>query len=449
MITKSIRKLGYDVQYVRNYTDIDDKIIQKALSENKTSEEISKQYIKEAEQDYRIAGMAEPTYKTLVSEHLPEIIDMIQNILDHKKAYVADDGEVLFSVRDFESYGKLSGRKLDDLDAGSRVEISHKKRDPLDFTLWKPAKPQEPSWQSPWGLGRPGWHIECSAMASKWLGNQIDLHHGARDLIFPHHENEIAQSEAGTGCVPFVSYWIHSGFLNMGSEKMSKSLGNITSARDFLTQYGGEFTRYLMLSVHYRAELEFNQEALDQTSAGLHRIYEAKKKALALKNLKTTFPDMRAEQLWGEFVQDVEKSKTAVMEHLANDFNTSGVLGELFTLIRHFNRLCSEPRGEQTSAVVLGAEALIRFLEDEVGAILGIGRLSPESVLEDLVRIRNLTADTSKEVMTQEKIEALILERLEARKNKNFAESDRIRDELLKAGVAIKDTPQGTTWSYQ
>jgi len=281
------KRFGYDVTYVRNFTDVDDKIIKRANEEKVTSDDVTRKYIPEAEKDYALAGLMEPTHKTKVTEHMPEIITMVGKIIENGKAYTADDPEgfdptakeVFFSIDAFPTYGQLSGKKLEDLRAGERVEVNTKKKNPADFSLWKPAKAGEPSWDSPWGKGRPGWHIECSAMACKWLGEQMDLHHGGEDLIFPHHENEIAQSEAATGTHPYVNYWVHNAFLNFDGEKMSKSLGNIVSARDFLSQYGGEVTRMLFLNVHYRSPFDINPVMMDQAITNLERLYEAKKKA--------------------------------------------------------------------------------------------------------------------------------------------------------------------------
>ena len=450
MFFRYFKRAGYDVTYVRNYTDIDDKIINQAVKEGMTPEQLARKYTQEVEKDYAVAGMLEPTHKTKVVDHIPEIIGMIQKIIANGKAYVAPDGEVLFSIRDFESYGKLSGKSIDDLEAGARVEVSSKKRDPLDFALWKPAKPGEPSWDSPWGKGRPGWHIECSAMSSKWLGDQIDVHHGGEDLTFPHHENEIAQSEAACGRAPFVRYWLHHSMLNMGKDKMSKSLGNILTARDFLTRYGGEVARYFLLSVHYRSPIEFSDETLEHTLQSLQRIYEAKAKAQEIQKQARARADLRAEGMWGEFLATVEKVRLKIEDCYANDFNTAGALGELFTLIREFNRVLSEPLAAATPAAVLGATEFVRTLEDEIGSVIGIGRLDPKKALEDLEKIRAARPAAGGAAKPQAgEIEKLIQARLDARKEKNFARADEIRKDLDARGVVLKDSPQGTTWSYK
>ncbi len=450
MMYRYFKRVGYDVNYVRNYTDVDDKIIQLAKDRGVTADVVSKQYTQEVEKDYAVAGMARPTQTPLVTEHMPEIIAMIGKIIQNGKAYVATDGEVLFSIQDFPTYGKLSHKPLDDLIAGSRVEVTDKKRGPLDFTLWKPAKPGEPFWESPWSKGRPGWHIECSAMSSRWLGDQIDVHHGGEDLIFPHHENEIAQSEASCGKNPFVKYWVHHAFLTISKEKMSKSLGNVFTARDFLTRFGGEVARYLLLSIHYRSPIDFDETLIDNSLTALHRLYEAKQKAVEISGLKRAVADLRAESAWGSFLAEVEQVKREVDECYSGDFNTAGVLGAVFGLIRSFNRTLAEPLATATPSAVLGAQQLLAVIEEDLGGVFGVGRLEPRKAMEDLARVKatrgGMIADAR---MPEAEILAAIQARADARKAKDFAESDRIRKDLEAKGVAIKDGPQGTTWEYR
>ncbi len=458
---RSLKKFGYDVIYVRNYTDVDDKIIKRAKEEGITSDEIGKKYIAEVERDYAAAGMLEPTHKTLVTDHIPEIITMIEKIIANGKAYAADapDGseagarEVFFSIENFPSYGKLSRKNLEDLIEGARVSVSEKKKSPADFSLWKPAKKGEPAWDSPWGKGRPGWHIECSAMASKWLGNQMDLHHGGTDLIFPHHENEIAQSEAACGREPYVRYWLHNAMLNINSEKMSKSLGNFITARDFLANYGGEIARYAMMSVHYRTIADFGDEAIESALTNLHRLYEAKARAENIARKQAAVSDARAESVWAEFMADCQKTRQEITREMSNDFNTPGAIASVFTLIRSFNRALAEPRAEATPSAVLGCQELIRVIEDELGGFIGFGRRPATAMLEQIGEIRAKihaakSGGTGSGKITKPEIEALIQARLDARKAKNFAEADRIRKELADKGVAIKDSPTGTTWEY-
>jgi cysteinyl-tRNA synthetase len=445
-----LKRAGYDVNYVRNYTDVDDKIITKGREEGISPEQVAKKYTQEAERDYAMAGMLEPTHKPCVTTHINEIIALIQRIIANGIAYVAPDGEVLFEINRFPGYGKLSHKQIDELVAGARVEVSDKKRNPLDFALWKPAKPGEPAWDSPWGKGRPGWHIECSAMSSKWLGDQIDLHHGGEDLIFPHHENEIAQSEAASGHAPFVKVWLHHAFLTLSKEKMSKSLGNVFSARDFLSTYGGEMARYLLLGVHYRSIIDFDEKLIENTLSSLTRIYEAKQKALELSSTKKAAADLRAEGAWGSFVAECEQVRREIDDQYANDLNTPGALAALFTLIRSFNRTLSEPLAQGTPSAVLGAQEFFKVLEDDIGSVIGVGRLSPEKALKDFDAIRlKLKGRETSGMPTAEEIQALIEKRLAARAAKNFAEADQIRKDLDARGVVLKDSPQGTTWSYK
>jgi cysteinyl-tRNA synthetase len=447
---RGLKGLGYEVDYVRNYTDIDDKIINRAKEEGTTSEVITKRFISEVERDYQVAGLLEPTHKTLVTDHVPEIIQMIQDILAHGNGYVNDDGEVLFSIESFPSYGKLSGKKIEDLIAGHRVEVNQKKKNPMDFSLWKPAKPGEPAWESPWGKGRPGWHIECSAMASKWLGNEIDIHHGGSDLTFPHHENEIAQSECATGHAPYVRYWLHNAMLNINAEKMSKSLGNFVTAREFLTEFGGEVTRYFLLSAHYRSIADFTDEALQTTFSSLIRLYEAKEKAESLRGLRASLPDLRAESLWASFVMEIDTCRSEMRAQISNDFNTPGVLGAVFTLIREWNRICAEPKTLGTPSAIIAATEFLKVIEEDLFQFTGLGRATPRSVLEKIQELKRKRAgggDASAAVD-----EAWILAQIQARADakiaKNFGEADRLRNELLAKGVQIKDSAQGTTWEW-
>jgi cysteinyl-tRNA synthetase len=460
LFARALRKLGFEVTYVRNYTDVDDKIIKQAVKENITADAVAKKYTQAVERDYAAAGMIEPDHKTTVTDHIDEIIAMIQKIITNGKAYLAEAPagseagakEVFFSIPDFPSYGKLSRKVLEDLIAGARVDVSEKKRNPADFSLWKPAKVGEPSWDSPWGKGRPGWHIECSAMASKWLGEQIDLHHGGTDLIFPHHENEIAQSEAASGQSPYVRYWLHNAMLNMNAEKMSKSLGNIVSAHDFLVAYGGEVTRYLMMSAHYRTISDFGDEAIESALTNLHRLYEAKKFAEDLSKKHASAPATRAESVWGEFIAECQKARDEIAREMANDFNTPGALAAMFNLVRAFNRTIVEPQAIGTPSAILGAAEFVRVMEDDLGGFLGLGRRPAAALLGQIGEIRARAhaakAGATGGVLGKDEIEALIGARADAKKAKDFAEADRIRKELTEKGVAIKDSPAGTTWEY-
>lgn len=465
---RSLTRLGYEVNYVRNYTDVDDKILKRAREEGVTPEILAKRYIAEVERDYLVAGLCEPTKKTLVTEHIPEIIEMVRSIIKNGHAYTIPCGEgdvpgtqeVLFSIESFQSYGALSQKKLEDLIAGERVEVNTKKKSPADFTLWKPAKllknekgetiHEGLSWDSPWGEGRPGWHIECSAMALKWLGDEIDIHHGGSDLIFPHHENEIAQSECATGHHPYVRYWLHSAMLNIGSEKMSKSLGNFITARDFLTEFGSEITRMFLLSVHYRSISDFTEEALDQTMTNLQRLYEAKEKATQLRSLKAAMPDLRAENLWGSFMGEIEKCRDEIKTQICNDFNTPGVFAALFTLIREWNRVCAEPSAQATPTAIIGATEFLKVIEEDLFSFVGIGRATSSSVMERIqsLKEKRVSLKSGETKLSAAEIEEKIRLRTDAKKNKDFKTSDEIRDELLKNGVRIKDSKEGTTWEW-
>ncbi|OFZ21939.1 MAG: cysteine--tRNA ligase [Bdellovibrionales bacterium GWB1_55_8] len=444
MFFRYFTKAGYDVAFVRNYTDVDDKIIQRGHVENQPAEAIAQKYTAEVERDYAAAGMLEPTHKTTVTSHIQEIVSLIERIISNGKAYVVD-GEVLFSIESFPDYGKLSHKNIEDLVAGARVSVSEKKRNPLDFSLWKPAKPGEPSWDSPWGKGRPGWHIECSAMASKWLGDRIDVHHGGEDLIFPHHENEIAQSEGATGHTPFVKYWLHHAFLTLSKEKMSKSLGNVFTAREFLTKFSGEFSRYLLLSVHYRSPIDFGDETVEQTLVGLERIYAAKKEAV--KQAALASPSDVNGEAWAPFLEKCKTAREKIDEAYANDFNTPGALGELFSLIREFNRIRQDEKIRPEGG--FAARELVRIIHDEIGEILGVGLADPDEALSDLARIRgDRTSARGIERPGKEEIEQLIQARMDARKNKDFARADTIRKDLETRGVILKDGAGGTSWTY-
>lgn len=448
------RWAGYEVTYIRNYTDVDDKIIHKANDEGTTAEAVAKKYIQEVEKDYALAGLLEPSRKTTVTEHMPEIISMIEKIIDNKRAYLIPEAEgsaeVEFSIDAFSEYGKLSRKNLDELQAGARVGINAKKKNPGDFALWKPAKVGEPAWDSPWGKGRPGWHIECSAMATKWFGPQMDVHHGGEDLIFPHHENEIAQSEAASGKTPYVGYWVHNGMLTLSKEKMSKSLGNVFLAREFLAQYSGEVARMLLLSVHYRSTLDFSEDSLQQALQFLQRLYEAKKSAEEMLKPRRAVPDQRAEAAWGSFLANLEKQETEIISHFSNDLNTPGALGAFFTLVRDWNATLQIPLANATPGSAIAADQFLRIIREHLGAVLGVGLQSPETILKKLNDIRaGLAERHGVQKLSDDVILKKIAERAEAKKNREFSKADAIRNELLSHGVVLKDSPQGTTWEYK
>ncbi len=427
VVARYLRSLGYQVTYVRNITDIDDKIINRANERGEPFQALTARFIQAMHEDAEALGILPPDQEPRATEHLPDIIAMITRLIERGYAYVADNGDVYYDVKSFPAYGRLSGKSLEDLQAGARVEPGEAKRDPLDFALWKAAKPGEPAWDSPWGPGRPGWHIECSAMSTRALGDTFDIHGGGADLTFPHHENEIAQSEGATGH-PFVKYWMHNGFVRINDEKMSKSLGNFFTVREILTRYRPEEVRYFILTSQYRSPLNYGDEQLDNARAALNRFYTA------LRGLPRVAPAA------GEAL---EERFHAAME---DDFNTPEALAAMFELVREINRV----RGEDPDrAAALGA--LLRRLGD----LLGILQDDPEEWLKGGVEVTaggELSAGpaavsgAATVSLSEAQIEALIEQRLAARKAKDWAEADRIRTELASQGILLEDSPAGTTW---
>jgi cysteinyl-tRNA synthetase len=420
-----LKCFGYDVNFVRNYTDVDDKIVERALELKQDPIEYSARFVTECETDMNSLGMIPATHTPKVSETMPEIIQMIQDIIKNGKAY-AVEGEVFFNVPLANDYGKLSKKDLDSLQHGIRVEVDSRKKHPADFVLWKPAKVGEPAWDSPWGKGRPGWHIECSAMAKKFLGNTIDIHHGGIDLMFPHHENEIAQSEAANNC-PFCNNWTHNEFLNFGSEKMSKSLGNVIKIRDFVAKYGGQVLRHILLSVHYRARLEWTEEVLNRALDEVKKIHEF---AMDVKTYKAS-GTYQSE----EITECVERMK----EDLSNDFNSAGAMGHFFTMMRNTRAHKDELSAETLNQV----QSIIAFVQESLGLI----HVDPAMVLTAL---QKHDQDTSATGVDAAWIEALIEERKVAKASKNWARADEIRKEAAGKNIIFKDNPDGTTsWIVQ
>ncbi len=410
VIYRYLRAKGYQVTYIRNITDIDDKIIARANENGESIGDLTQRFIEAMHEDASALGVLTPDEEPRATTHIGEIIEMVQRLIDKGHAYLADNGDVYYSVSSFEGYGKLSGKSIEDLRAGARVDVEEQKRDPLDFALWKAAKPGEPAWDSPWGKGRPGWHIECSAMSTSCLGDTFDIHGGGADLTFPHHENEIAQSEGATGH-PFVKYWLHNGFVRINDEKMSKSLGNFFTVREILQHYKAEEVRYFILTSQYRSPLNYDEEHLQNARAALTRFYTA------LRGLPAAEP-AGAEAFTERFY--------AAMD---DDFNTPEALAVLFDLTREINRLRPE---DELKAAGLGAELC------RLGGILGILQDDPEAYLKG--------GAGGDEGFSDEEIETLIQQRLDARKAKDWAEADRIRDELKEQGVLLEDGPGGTTW---
>ena len=408
---------GYDVNYVSNFTDVDDKIIKKANEEGVDASVISERFIKEAQKDMSDMNVKEATYHPKATEEIDGMIDMIQTLIDKGHAY-AVNGTVYFKTRSFEEYGKLSKKNIDDLEAGHReikVNGEEGKEDPLDFVLWKPKKEGEPSWPSPWGDGRPGWHIECSVMSKKYLGEQIDIHAGGEDLIFPHHENEIAQSEACNG-KEFAHYWMHNGFLNINNVKMSKSLGNFFTVREIAEKYDLQVLRFFMLSAHYRSPLNFSAELMEASRNGLERILTAVDRLRTLNVQGDACTDEEKEQL-KDFDALVAKYEAA----MEDDFNTADAISAIFEMVKAANIHVTE-----TSTVAFRDQVLNEIVR--LCDVLGIKTEKKEELLDD-------------------EIQALIDERQAARKAKNFARADEIRDELLAKGIILKDTREGVKWS--
>jgi cysteinyl-tRNA synthetase len=432
IIYRYLKHKGYAVTYVRNFTDIDDKIIKRAAEASEPTHALSERFIKEYHADMDALGVLRPDREPKATETIPEMIALIGRLFEKGYAYQAA-GDVLFSVRKFADYGKLSGKNIEELESGARVEVDEKKQDPLDFVLWKGAKPGEPSWESPWGEGRPGWHIECSAMSSSILGETIDIHGGGKDLVFPHHENEIAQSEAATG-VPFVHYFVHNGFVNIDSEKMSKSTGKFFTVRDILKKYHPEVVRLFLLSVHYRSPVDFSEKNLKDAEEALGRLYATKARVLEAAGSTAgtggASPRSEVARAATSFVADFE----AAMD---DDFNTALSLGKLFDLSHAINRALDEAAAGGGGGAAAGVWEQI---EAPLG-VLGILGRDPGAYFSEVkgIRLAGLRIDA-------DDIERLIAERNAARRTKDFTRADAIRDELSEKGVTLEDSPAGTTW---
>ncbi len=399
MVVRYLRSIGFSVIYVRNITDIDDKIIQRANENGEDFHELTARFIQAMHEDSEALGVLAPDQEPRASESIAEIIAMIQTLLDKDHAYIADSGDICYEIKEFKDYGKLSGKLLKDLRAGERVKVDQFKRDPLDFVLWKQAKPEEPSWESPWGNGRPGWHIECSAMSTHCLGNHFDIHGGGMDLQFPHHENEIAQSEAATG-EQFVNVWMHNGFVRINDEKMSKSLGNFFTVREILERYPPEVVRYFMLTSHYRSPLNYSDQELDAAKQALMRLYTA------LRGF-----DVTNSELDNEYNQRFHAA-------MKDDFNTPEAIAVLFDLAKAVNKTQSAELAGQLR---------------QLASILGLLQAAPEDYLHG-------------STIAAAEIEQQIAERNAARDNRDWATADRIRDQLQEQGISLEDGAQGTIW---
>ena len=412
---------GYDVNYVSNFTDVDDKIIKKAIEEGTTAEEISQRYIKECKKDMHDLNIEPATTHPLATQEIDGMIEMIKTLIDKGYAYDAD-GTVYYRTRKFKDYGKLSKKNIDDLEAGHRdikVAGEESKEDPLDFVLWKPKKEGEPSWPSPWSDGRPGWHIECSVMSKKYLGDEIDIHAGGEDLIFPHHENEIAQSEAANGC-EFSKYWMHNGFLNINNKKMSKSLGNFFTVRDISEKYDLQVLRFFMLSAHYRSPLNFSDDLMESAKNGLERIITSGAK---IRDIISNGKDGKVTDAEAKLLDEAKEYITKFEEAMDDDCNTANAISAVFELVKFANNNLNEGSTKEFAAGVY-------------------------EILDTLCNVLGIILEKEEEkVGDEDYIEEMIAKRAQAKKDRDFAMADQIRDELAAKGIVLKDTREGTKWS--
>ena len=435
VLVRFLRFSGYEVTFIRNFTDIDDKIINRARETGQDSRAVAEQFIAAFYEDMEQLGVLQADIEPKATEHIQPMQDLIRKLIDKGHAYATPEGDVYFRVRSFPDYGRLSGRNIEELKSGARIEPGEAKEDPLDFALWKKAQPDEPSWPSPWGNGRPGWHIECSAMSEMYVGLPMDIHGGGQDLAFPHHENERAQSEAAGGST-FVKYWLHNGFVRVNSEKMSKSLGNFITIRDILHDYRPEVLRFFLLGKQYRSPLDFTWENLRESERGLKRLLQTRLQTeTALENQKWTDRDLPEEML-----VEFQTAARSWRQSLEDDLNTAGSLGHCFTMNRLINRLLDDKQLRKSR----GGQTMLReFINelDQLSQILGLPFAEPGNRLKDL---RLSRAERKK--IRSETVEELIARRQKARQTKDFALADQIRDQLTALGVTLMDTPSGPVW---
>jgi len=425
MVVRWLTQLGYDVNYVRNITDIDDKIIARAIENNEDIGTLTERFTKAMHEDAAALGCLSPDAEPRATDHIDEMQQMIATLIEGDYAYAANNGDVYYAVDSFADYGKLSKRKLDEMQAGSRVEVESIKHNPFDFVLWKAAKAGEPQWMSPWGQGRPGWHIECSAMSTKCLGNTFDIHGGGHDLQFPHHENEIAQSEAATGC-EYANNWMHVGFINVDGEKMSKSLGNFFTIREVTNRYHPETVRFFLLSSHYRSQINFSDSALDEAHNSLSRLYNALKIAEQQQN--------QALETDNELINQAYQSVAGqdFMAAMNDDFNSSAAISVLFGLASEVNKAA---KAEDTAKAWQSAQQLQALAKS-----LNILQQPPKQFLQAVI------GEESENGLSDAAIDALITERGDAKTNKDYARADEIRGQLKEAGIELEDSSAGTTW---
>ena len=435
VIVRYLRYRGFDVKFVRNFTDIDDKIINRANKEGVTWKEIAERYTEEYYKDMDRLGIARADVEPRATEHIADMIEIVKALIEKGYAYTVDEGEaqsVYFSVEKFPQYGKLSKKKIDELMSGARVDPDERKRSPLDFALWKASKPNEPWWESPWGKGRPGWHIECSAMSLRHIGETLDIHGGGADLIFPHHENEIAQSEAYTG-KPFAKYWIHNGFVTIDKEKMSKSLGNVLNIRDLLDMYDAEALRLFLLSSHYRSPIEFSHEYIKEAEATLDRVYST---IWRIEDFENVEPKDKSKS---KIELNIRNLKSEFEKAMDDDFNTAKALGVIFEFIKELNRFMDKkPSNKEDLTLLSYAKKIIK----ELGGVLNLFQRQPTQWYRDLLKIKKLE-------ISEEVINRLIEERVKARKNKDWQKADTIRQQLLSKGIILEDKPDKTVWKVK
>jgi len=438
MIVRYLRFRGYKVTFIRNFTDIDDKIIKRAQEQNTTCDELSSRFIKMFHEDMAALKILAPTIEPKATEHVQEIIELIQELIKKNLAYQVD-GDVYFRISDFPKYGSLSGRNLDDMQAGARVSVNEQKEHPMDFALWKGSKPGEPTWDSPWGPGRPGWHIECSAMSRKYLGSSFDIHGGGKDLVFPHHENELAQSEGVSG-EEFVKYWVHHGFVTIKDEKMSKSLGNFLTIREVLAKYPAEALRLFIFSTHYRNPLDYSEAAMLDSVAGLNRLYTCLAEIDQLPKVGVEGGNSAISKNDRQKIEALPERFRAAMD---NDFNSAQALGHIFEVVKLLNKVRQHLPAKTASAdldLLRGASSSIKELAASLGLLteepLTHMRKEQEKILQTLA-------------ITPGDIDRLIQERTDARAEKQWARADEIRDQLLALGIELKDDSAGTTWQVR